>query len=436
MTTPYQSKSKKNFNAPTLFVNPQSVMDLDALKKVITDSPDDSANIEGIVFSLKDWQPLQTTLNQLSLINQDKIDNKIRILDPALPILFQGYSTDKTSIMNIEIDGGKKIGDYQLITGGLRLRDVVDTIGSLEKSKSKEKGDRYVRDVYPYMDLLVNPIIKYGIENKFDIIANPSIPVTNSHLLPQQIEQIRKMNRTGKILADTLFAKEMEKRDLMFLLTANMSVIKQENYDDLISTLIIRDEKTDEVIVPDQIGIRLANEDNNVEAIQSFLDFISRLARTLKNQKLEIPIHIFNVREFGYVCFSYGATTITSPIATQTAIHRSVTGGFITADGKYYHPIDMLDYRYEKLLAFSRGHNYTLPCHCKACEREKSLIKAKDRWNQFRREHFLYAKHLEIKEIKEAPSNVLNRHLQQKFSRSKQTNWLAVLDQQPILTFN
>lgn len=435
MATPYQLKSKKNFNAPSLFVNPQSVMDLISVKNVITDSPDDSANIEGIVCSLKDWQSLEMTLHQSSLVNQDKIDNKIRVLDPALPILFQGYSTDKTSIMNIEIDGGKKIGDYQLISGGLRLRDVLDTIGSLEKSRSKEKGDRYVKDIYPYMDLLVNPIIKYGIENKFDIIANPSVPVTNSQLLPQQIAQVRKMNRAGKILVDTLFAKEMEKRDLMFLLTANMSIIKQENYDDLISALIIRDEKTDEVILPDQIGIRLANEDNNVEATQSFLDFIARLARTLKNQKLEIPIHIFNVREFGYVCFSYGATAITTPIATPPSIKRSVIGGYVTSDGKYYHPIDLLDYRYEKLLALSRGHNYTLPCHCKACEKEKNLIKAKDRWNQFRREHFLYAKHLEMKEIKDAPSNVLNRHLQQKFSRSKQTNWLAVLDQQPILTF-
>ncbi len=435
MVTPYQLKSKKKFNAPSLFVNAQSLMDVQAIKKIITDSPVDSANIEGIVFSLKDWNSVKTEIRQRSIINQNHIDDKIKILDPSLPILFQGYSNDKTFFMNIELDGGKKIGDYQLITGGLRLRDVLSTISSLEKSNTKEKGDRYVKDVYPYMDLLINPIMKYGIDNKFDVITIPSVPVTNSSLITPQIEQVRKMHKAGKVLADTLFAKEMEKRDLMFLLNVNMSIVKQENYDDLIGTLIIRDEKTDEIIVPDQIGIRLANEETNVETVESFLDFMARLARALKNHKLVIPIHVFNVREFGYVCFSYGATAITSPIATPPAIKHFVKGGYVTSDGKYYHPADLVDYRYEKLRALTRSHNYALPCHCITCEKEKNLIKAKDRWNAFRREHFLYTKHLEMQEIKDAPSNVLNNHLKQKFSRSKQTNWLAFLDQQPILTF-
>ena len=86
--------------------------------------------------------------------------------------------------------------------------------------------------------------------------------------------------------------------------------------------------------------------------------------------------------------------------------------------------------------SLSRSFEYILPCHCKVCQREKNFLKAKEYWNSFRRQHFILAKHLEMQEIKEAPSSVLNRHLQQKFSRSKQTIWLAFLDQQPILTFN
>ncbi len=95
----------------------------------------------------------------------------------------------------------------------------------------------------------------------------------------------------------------------------------------------------------------------------------------------------------------------------------------------------MFDYTYEKLLALSRGVDYIIPCYCKACLNKKNFLEAKKEWNEFRRMHFLLAKHIEMKEIKEAPATTLNRHLQQKFSRSKQTVWLAFLDKIPILTF-
>ena len=434
MTTPHQLKSKKKFNAPALFVNPQSILDAEALRKTISDYPSETAYIEGIVVSLKDLEQVIIGLQQSALFNANEIIGRIRIIDPAFNTIFQGYSASKDALMNVEIDNKKKVGDYQLIAGGLRLRDVVARIGTVDKNKIKEKADRYINEIYPYMDILVSPIMKNSIDKRSDMVIVPCVPITNSLLISRQVEQARKMNRAGKILAETLFAKEMENRDLMFMLTVNMSVIRQENYDEMISTLIIHD--NDQIIFPDQIGIRLENEDNsNVEATQSFLDFIARLARTLKNYNKEIPIHLFNVRESGYVAFCYGATTITSPIATPPSIKRSTTGGYVTDMGKYYHPTHMLDYRYEKLLALTRIE-YILPCHCKVCEREKNLLKVRDNWNQFRREHFLLVKHIEMKEIKEAPSSVLNRHIQQKFSRSKQTVWLAFLDQQPILTFN
>ena len=374
-------------------------------------------------------------LQQSTLTNID-VDDKLSFIDPGFHIIFQGYSDDKNNLMNVEVDK-KKIGDYQLIPGGLRLRDVVSAITAMKKNKPIEKNERYVKEVYPYMDNLVNPTMKTEIEYNSDIIVIPSVPITLPSMITRQTSQAKKMNKSGKVLSDTIFAKEMQKRDLMFMLTLNMSVVQQEYYDDLINTVIIKDKNSDEELFPDQIGIRVMNDDNDVEKTQSFLDFLARLTRTLQNYQKEIPIHIFNVRENGYVMFAYGATTITTPIATPQYIRRgSNTGSFTTTKGKYYHPIHMLDYKYEKMLSLSRSFDYVLPCHCRECQKQKNFLVAKEHWNLFRRRHFLLVKHLEMQEIKDVPSAVLHRHLQQKFSRSKITGLIAYLDQQPILTFN
>ena len=374
----YALKSKKHFNAPSLFVNPQSKLDAQELRRALTDHSEDSKNLEGIVVSLQDWKEVQQGLNlQQSTLTKIDIDGKLSFIDPGFHIIFQGYSDDKNNLMNVEV-GKKKIGDHQLIPGGLRLRDVVSAITAMKRNKTMEKSERYIKEVYPYMDNLVNPTMKTEIEYNSDVIIIPSVPITLPSMITRQTTQAKKMNKSGKVLSDTIFAKEMKKRDLMFMLTLNMSVAQEEYYDDLINTVIIKDNNNDETIFPDQIGIRLMNDSSDVEKTQSFLDFLARLTRTLQNYKKEIPIHVFNVRENGYVMFTYGATTITTPIATSQYIRRgSSTGSFTITKGKYYHPLHMLDYRYEKMLSLSRSFDYVLPCHCKECQKTQKLLNGK-----------------------------------------------------------
>ena len=246
------------------------------------------------------------------------------------------------------------------------------------------------------------------------------------------------MNKAGKVLADTLLEKEMRKRDIMFLLTVNPSVLKPENFDDILSTLIITEEGKD-TIYPDQIGIRVMNLDKNrSEDVQSIVDTIAALARRLELDKKLIPIHLFNVREFGYVGFCYGATTMTTPIARSPYIQiRSANAGKVDRRGRLYHMNDMEDYTYEKSLALSRSRGYEIPCYCSVCKEVGNYTKVQEptNWNEFRRTHFLLAKDLEMREIKDAPTETINQHLKQKFSRSKQTYWLAFLDNTPVLTF-
>jgi hypothetical protein len=438
MATEYKTKSGKKFDAPSLFVNPQTEIDAAILRATIQSLPSQTAYINGIVVGLKDWRAVRRGLNadQAALFETLGINDRVKIVDNSLHILFQGASQDKESLMNVEIDG-KRIGDFQLIAGGQRVRDVVLRIKSLDPSQRKEKIEHYIKELYPYMDLLIQPLMKFSIEEGSDFVVVPSVPLSiSTGLLELQIEKARSMNKAGKVFANTLFGKSMEKRDLMFMITLSPTIVKPEYFDQIASTIIIEEEGK-ETVYPDQIGIRIMHLDkNNTDSIQSLLEFITHLATMLKARKKQIPIHLFNVREFGYVTFCYGATTMTTPMA-KSPYMQIYNSNKAKPDmmGRYYHPIDMEDYTYEKSLALSRHANYRLPCHCVVCDSAQNFLAVKDDWNSFRRRHFLLVKHMEIAEIKNAPAITLYRHLQQRFSRSKQTLWLAFLDKQTILTF-
>jgi hypothetical protein len=440
MSTRYATKSGKPINAPALFVNPQTETDARILRRTVQDNPSETAYIEGIVVSLKDYRLVRKGLaadQTMLTLEALQINDRIKTIEPSLHILFQGASNDKEELMNVPLNG-RHLGDIQLIPGGLRLRDVVAKIKSFEPNQQYEKIVHHIKEVYPYMDLLIQPIMELAINEDSDFVVVPSVPITISNsLIDFQVEKARSMNRTGKVLANTVFPKAMEKRDLMFLLTINPSVLRHDNFDKIISTLII-EEKGKETVYPDQIGIRIMNLDKNkIEEIQTLLDFLAKLAETLKVHKKQIPIHLLNVRNFGYVALCYGATTVTTPIAKEPYLQISSPTTVKDRKGRFYHPEHMVDYKYEKCLALSRPFGYVIPCFCKICKEVQTFLSIQEpaKWNEFRRIHFLLAKSIEIEEIKKAPASTLNRHLQQKFSRSKDTVWVAFLDKVPVLTF-
>jgi len=137
------------------------------------------------------------------------------------------------------------------------------------------------------------------------------------------------------------------------------------------------------------------------------------------------------------VALCYGATTVTTPIARTPYVHIASPSAVKDKRGRFYHPDHMMDYRHEKCLALSRPFGYAIPCCCKICKQMPTFLNVQDpaKWNEFRRIHFLLAKNIEIEEMQKAPTTTLNRHIQQKFSRSKDTVWVAFLDKVPVLTF-
>jgi hypothetical protein len=115
------------------------------------------------------------------------------------------------------------------------------------------------------------------------------------------------------------------------------------------------------------------------------------------------------------------------PIAKSPYTTRKKESEKPVKEGSYYHPIDMIDYSYQRLPDQIRAKNYQLPCHCEICNKFASLLKVGiKQWNFFRKVHFLLVKNMELKEFRETKV-LLNAALSDKFGRSQRTGYIPFL---------
>ena len=300
---------------------------------------------------------------------------------------------------------------------------MAETVHSISNLKTwKEKIERYIVDVYPYLDRLVFDLLKFQIDNGADIIVAPSVPITSRSFATKQIEKASRMNADSKALMDTIFSSQSKQRDFLIMLTVNAGILDSDFVDPIFGMLRRYE--------PDHIGIKLLNlNPSDSVRVESTLRFISDLRKALQIEGANIPIHIFNVREFGYVTYCHGATSIVSPIATTPYIYldRENPPDPIPL-GRYYHPIDMTDDTFELLCEKTMQENFRLPCHCKICEEVLTVPNVKDNFNRFRKVHFILAKNLEMKEIRFVEESVLHIGLKNRFANSKSMTWVPYLD--------
>lgn len=401
-------KCGKILLSPSTFVNPQYGKEAEILRKTVARYPksnrhDGLNQIDGLVASIKDWNGISKHILAGYIADEPeyKLKDRIIMIDPSLYVLFTGTDPDKESLLSS--------------TDALSaLKDKVWDISSLPSQK--EKVDTGIRELYPLLDTqVIRDLLEFQIRNGASILMSPSVPVTSQRKIEEQINKAKEMNRISRILLDTVFSAYRENRDLMHVLALNLSVLKPDYIEQLKESVLTSK--------PDHIGLRVMNlNQDNTSQIWAFLHFIQELT------KANIPIHVFNVREFGYVTFYYGASTITTPVATDPYFWRVRSEIAPPRQGAYYHPIDMTNDTFEMLLEKTRSNNYRFPCHCEICDRFLRVIKVdKKYWNEFRRVHFLLVKNMEMKELRETASP-LNIALKDKFARSQQTVWLPFLD--------
>lgn len=329
------------------------------------------------------------------------MNERICLIDPSLYFLFMGSASDKKKSCEI-------MGNWVP-----SLSSILENISSVKSQRIKL--DMAIRDIYPLLDIvLTRNLLEYQIKHNASILINPSVPLSSSRRIISQVEKMREMNRTGRVLLDTLLTRYKTKRDLMNMAVLNPSVLTSANRDNVIDAMLQGR--------PDLLGIRLMNlDEQNTSVVNSFLQFIKDLSRSGK------PIFVFNVREFGYVTYCYDSSVISMPIAKSPYTTRKKGSEPPVREGSYYHSINMVDYSYARLPEEIRGNNYRFPCHCEICQQFGSFLKIdKKQWNYFRKVHFLLLKNMEMQELRktEVPLNVA---LKDKFGRSKKTAYIPFL---------
>jgi len=426
-------KSGKEYGNPSIFVNPQSGFDGRILQEVNkryggVDGHYGINQIDGIVVSIKDWDRVSKTLRLNQKTRQTKLGgekeefnqqrtlkSRVLIIDPNIDILFRGFKNDKKQLL--------KTGIFST-----EIEEVVEKINKIKENKKKVSTQ--IDELYPLLDIkIIRNFLKRSIENGSDILISPSVPITSKWNFDSQLEKVLDMNRISRVLVDTVFEEMNVTRDLMHMLTLHPSALKSSS-----SEGKKRIEQLAQAILsygPDHIGLKLMDlHPENTSEVRRILKLVENIRRTAKTQmEEEIPIHVFDVREFGYVTFCYGANTMTTPIGRVPYFRMAEEppDDLRLAQGAYYHPIDMTNDDKETLYEKARPYEYRLPCHCEICNEYEKITKVDEQyWNEFRRVHFLLVKNMELKEIRET-TVTLKSALKDKFARSEQTAWIPFL---------
>jgi hypothetical protein len=403
-------KSGKNIKTPALFVNVRTKKEAHLLKETINRYPvnknlDGLNQIDGIVVSIKDHHAVSPFLvrNKITdFAGKYSTDERSLIIDPSCYLPFMGLDQDKEAFC-------KTVSEWIP-----ELQDKVNQITVMESQKSKI--EEYMKQIYPLLDVrLIQGLLEFQMKNHADFLVCPSVPLSSPRKIKEQIKKMADMNREGGVLINTILKKYEMPKDSMNMVALNPSVLAPEYFEEIRNAMMQGN--------PNMLGIRLMNlDEKDVAETKTFLKFLKELEGT------KIPIFVFNVREFGYVCLCHGASVISMPIARSPYTTRTKGTEKPVREGTYYHPIDMIDYQYARLRDEIRSNNYRFPCHCEACESFGILLKVdKKIWNDFRKIHFLLLKDMEIKEFRE--TNVdLKVALQDKFGRSKRTSYITFLD--------
>ncbi len=399
-------KCGKTISSPSMFINLNYPSEGRVARQIVarysTDVKKDGlGQIDGIAVSIKDWKTVSPPIlsGYLGKAPKHKLIDKVRLIFPSLYLLFNGTELDKKALL-------------ETINASQELIEIINKIAFLEKRK--EKFDKKIDEIYPLLDTsLIRMLLQHQIQNGADILISPSVPITSNRRISEQINKASEMNRVSRILLGTVFSAYKEERDLMHVLTINPSVLKNDYIEAIKQTVLINN--------PDHVGIRILNlDEKNTSQVWTLL-------RLIKDLSESIPVHVFNVREFGYITHVYGASSITTPIATDPYFRRSDSEQAPPRQGSYYHPIDMTNDTYDAFLEKTRSKNYRFPCHCEICEKFLNIPSVeKNYWNEFRRIHFLLVKNMEMKELRDAASH-LRIALKDKIARSHQTVWLPYL---------
>jgi hypothetical protein len=411
MTKVYTLKSGNTFTAPSLFANPQSKYDVEALWRC--DSENALQHIDGLLVNMTEYATVYGRLgfNTQSLVDSDRrtLRDKVKIVDPCYNELLSGTEEQKEKML--------KTGFFSKQVG-----KIIDSISSA-KISPLEKSQRIIKEIYDYLQ--VKPAIEFQTRTNVDKIVSPCVPISSqTKFFSDQVAKARQMLMDSRILLESKFKSYLETRDLMNIVTIHKNVITERNFTSLYKLLVCND--------PDQVGIRiLGMQESDIPFIDLLFKFLREFNLFMKVRDKPIsPVHLINIDELGYASYCSAICNIVSPIAALPYYRflgkKHSSEEERDTSGKYYVPYDMLNVPMSTLDG--------LRCTCPECKRFKKASKVPDDYKPiFRRKHWLYVKDDEIRQFREAKVR-LDLALRDKFAYSKRTQLVSYIPESPIFT--
>ncbi|MGA3297304.1 MAG: hypothetical protein ABSD41_07620 [Candidatus Bathyarchaeia archaeon] len=412
-------KCGNRLELPALFLHPLH-HEGKILRETILDTSAQTQHVAGFVISMKDWTKLSQTLYQPTIVPSPRLQERVRIVDPELHLLFTGLDSDKRDLLNLKVTSGK-LGDRKIPEAKKNLRDTVMAIAMQEGLSQPSKSKQYVEELYPFMSSILFDVMRYLIDAGTETLIAPSVPITSKAIALKQIEMANRLSSDSKVLFASRFANYTSSTDFMVMIAVNAHILENTEFCERLIAMVITTR-------PDHVGIKVLDlDERDVPRVEAVLKFIANLRNAIDVFGRQIPIHIFNVREFGYVTFCHGASVIEMPIARKPYMHINRNNPTDPSQlGRYTHPVDLVDYTYDQLAEMSAMNG--LPCSCTPCQNRRE-IGDKDTFNEFRKKHFVCLKGgFEMDEIHKADADSLNIALRDKFGRSKQTGLVAYLE--------
>ena len=408
-------KSGKTYTSPSLFVNPQTDIDVKALWAI--DEQNKLTNIDGVYVSLSDYKQISPKLGfgtkPLFPENRMTVRDKIFLLDPSLDKLLTGMEDVKRKMFAT----GKFDKQIQKTIKEIKLSDLTPT----------EKSLKIMEEIYPRLQ--VRPLLEMQVKASADMIIAPCIPISSKNKLVERFSFAEQMLLNTRILLETSSLKKYkETKDLMNVLTLSKSIISNErNFHRIFDLLLCNN--------PDHVGIKIdriqeSDTPAQITLFKFFREFYQYAQHKTGNKAP--PMHFINVNELGYASYCSAVSNIVCPVGHSPyfPFRRAKGSGSgisttppVDTSMTYYHPINM-DYP-----KFNEQNPF--PCACTECEKRESAFKVpyKER-SLHNRKHWLEVKDGEILEFRETPAR-LDFALRDKFARANRTQLIAYLPTEP-----
>ena len=227
----------KSYRRPSIFLHLSSGYDGNIIRTVNDDFSSDNddlgiQHLDGFFVYMKDHAKVHRGMTEYSTLTAARaLENRVLMIDPAFDLLIRGSQSVRKQMM--------KLGFFD--NSVARLMDEI----AISNGTTGQKTDRIIKEVYPEINATcIFRALEYQLKNRAVTIIFPSVPLTSSRKLDEQVKKVKQLFGYGRQLLENALDRHEAGNgkdanvDTMNLLTVNVSLLKKDNFAKLFEVLL------------------------------------------------------------------------------------------------------------------------------------------------------------------------------------------------------